>query len=80
MGLWMVEDSVQDLDSSTCGIFQLHFYDNLLNPDENSKIQDKTRLNKKAIETLLNELFVLDNQDQNEEIIKQYARDTGITI
>ena len=70
MGLWMVEDSVQDLDSSTCGIFQLHFYDNLLNPDENSKIQDKTRLNKKAIETLLNELFVLDNQDQNEEIIK----------
>ena len=80
MGLWMVEDSVQDLDSSTCGIFQLHFYDNLLNPDENSKIQDKTRLNKKAIETLLNELFVLDNQDQNEEIIKQYARDIGITI
>ena len=41
----MVEDRVQDLDS--CGIFQLYFYDNLFNHEENSKIQDKTRLNKK---------------------------------
>ena len=61
VNIWMVEDRVQDLDLSTCGTFQLYFYDNLFNPDENSKIQDKTRLNKKTIETLLNELFVLGN-------------------
>ena len=60
----MVEDRVQDLDSSIYGIFQLYFYDNLFNPEENSKIQDKTRLNKKTIETLFNEMFALDNQDK----------------
>ena len=65
----MVEDRVQDLDSVTCGIFQLYFYDNLFNPDENSKIQDKTKLNKKTIEILLNEIFVLHNQDKIEETI-----------
>ena len=65
----MVEDRVQDLDSVTCGIFQLYFYDNLFNPDENSKIQDKTKLNKKKIEILLNEIFVLHNQDKIEETI-----------
>ena len=77
VNIWMVEDRVQDLNSVTCGIFQLYFYDNLFNPNENSKIQDKARLNKKTIETLLNELFVLDDQDKNEET-KQYARNIGI--
>ena len=56
-----VEDRVQDRNSLTCGIFQIHFYDNLFNPDESSKIQDKKRLNKRPIATLLNELFALDN-------------------
>ena len=55
-----VEDRVQDLNSLTCGIFQIYFYDNLFNPDESSKIQDKKRLNKRPIATLLNELFALD--------------------
>ena len=43
----MVEGRLQDLNSSTCGIFQLYFYDNLFSPDENSKIQDNTKLTKK---------------------------------
>ena len=68
--IWMVEDRVQNLDSVTCVIFQLYFYDNFFNPNENSKIKDKARLNKKTIETLLNELFVLDNQDKNEELMR----------
>ena len=38
---WMVEDRVQDLDFVTCDIFQIYFCDNLFNPDENSKIQNK---------------------------------------
>ena len=42
----MEEDRVQDLDYVTCGIFQIYFYDNLFNPDQNSKIQGKKRLNK----------------------------------
>ena len=76
----MVEDRIQDLNSVTCGMFQLYFYDNLFNSNENSKIQDKTKLNKKTIETLLNELFVLDNQDKNEETIRYYAKDIGLTV
>ena len=76
----MVEDRVQDLDSLTCGIFQLYFYDNLFNPDENSIIQDKTKLNKKTIETLLNEIFVLDNKNKNEETIRQYLHEIGISV
>ena len=76
----MVEDRIQDLNSVTCGMFQLCFYDNLFNSNENSKIQDKSKLNKKTIETLLNELFVLDNQDKNEETIRYYAKDIGLTV
>ena len=39
--IWMVEDRVQDLNSVTCGIFQLYFYDNLFNPNENSTKDNK---------------------------------------
>ena len=76
----MVEDRIQNFDSVTCDIFQLYFYDNLFNPNENSKIQDKARLNKRTIETLLNELFVLDNQETNEATIRQYANENNISL
>ena len=76
----MVEDRTQNLNSVTCGIFQLYFYDNLFNPNKNSKIQDKAKLNKKTIETLLNELFLLDNKDKNEELMRQYARNNDISM
>ena len=75
----MVQDRIQNLNSVTCGIFQLYFYNNLFNPNENSKIQDKARLNKRTIDTLLNELFLLDNQDKNEELMRQYATDISMT-
>ena len=67
----MLEDRLQDLDSSTCDIFQLYFYDNLFNPDENSKIQNSTRLN---------ELFNLNDQSSNEKKLRQYVDEIGITI
>ena len=46
VNIWMIKDRVHDLKSVTCGIFQIHFYDNLFNSNESSKIQDKKRLNK----------------------------------
>ena len=76
----MVEDRVQDLDSSTCGIFQLYFYENLFNPDENSKIQDKTKLNQKIIETLFNGIFVLEYQNKNEQTIREYGQSIGLNL
>ena len=43
VNIWMVEDRIQDLDSATCRIFQIYFYENLFNPDEKAKF--KTKLN-----------------------------------
>ena len=64
----------------TCGVFQIYFYDNLFNPDENSKIKNKKRLNKRTIETLLNELFVLNDQETNEATIRQYVNKNNIIV
>ena len=80
VNIWMVEDRLQDLNSSTCGIFQLYFYDNLFNLDENSKKENSTKLTRKTVETLLNELFVLNNQDANEQKMTEYANDLDIMI
>ena len=68
----MVEDRLQDLDSATCGIFQIYFYQNLFNPEENSKIQGNEKLNKKTVETLLNKIFSLDDKE-NEIKMEEYA-------
>ena len=76
----MVEDRVQDLNSVICGKIQIYFNNNLFNPEENSKIQDKKRLNKRTIKTLLDELFVLDDQETNEATIRQYANENNITV
>ena len=54
VNIWMVEDRIQDLDSSTCEIFQIYFYENLFNPNEKSTIEGETKLNKKTVEMLLN--------------------------
>ena len=80
VNIWMVEERVQDLNSVTCDIFQIYFYNNLFNPDKNSKIQNKKRLNKKTIETLLNKIFVLDDQETNKATIRQYANEKNITV
>ena len=72
----MVEDRTQDLDSATCGIFKLHFYENLFNPTKNSKIQNESKLKKTTVETLLNELFSLDDRE-NEIKMEEYADELG---
>ena len=76
----MVEDRVQDLNFVTYGIFRIYFYHNFFNTDQNSKIQNKKRFKKKTIEILLNELFVLDDQQRNEATINQYANKHDITV
>ena len=71
-------DRIQDLDSVNCWIFQICFNDNLFSTDKNRKIQNKTKRNKKIIEIFLNKLFVLDNQQQNEQVINKYANERDI--
>ena len=75
----MVEDRIQDLDSATCGIFQLYFYENLFNPDKNSKIQNESKFKKSTVETLLIELFSLDDRE-NEIKIEEFVDELGVKI
>ena len=79
VSIWMIEDRIQDLDSATCGIFQIYFYENLFNPDESSKIQGEIKLKKSTVETLLNELFSLGDQE-NEIKMEEYADKIGVKI
>ena len=79
VNIWMVEDRTKDLDSSTCGIFQIYFYENLFNSDENSKIQSQTKLKKSTVEMLLNELFSLDHRE-NEIKMEEYGDKIGVKI
>ena len=79
VNIWMVEDTIQNLDSGTCGIFQLHFYENLFNPDKNSKIQNESKLKKSTVEMLLNELFSLDEKE-NEIKMEEYADEIDVKI
>ena len=80
VNIWVVEDRIEDLDSVTFNNFKIYFYNNLFNPVQNSKIQNKTKLNKKITETLINQLFVLDDQEQSKVAINEYANDHEITI
>ena len=78
VNVWMVEDRIQDLETVTCGIFQIYFYENLFNPDKNSSIQGETKLKKTTVEKLLNELF---SQDvENEQKMEAYADEIGVKI
>ena len=75
----MVKGPIQSLDMVTCCIFQIYFYNDFFNPDVDSKIQNNKKLTEKTIETLLNVLFVLD-QDKNKKTKEQYAQKQNITI
>ena len=43
---WLLEDQIQDLDTVTSGVFHIYFDDNLFNPGENNKIQNKRKTKK----------------------------------
>ena len=75
----MVEDRLQDLKYSTCDIFQIYFYQKLFDPDENNEINGETKLTQKTVETLLNEIFTLDDK-QNEIKMNEFADDFNILI
>ena len=38
MNILIVEHLIQELTSSTCGLFQLYFYKNIFDPQEESKL------------------------------------------
>ena len=60
VNVWLLEDPIQKTDTSTCGLFQLYFYEKVFSSDQNSKLHPCIKLTNLAIEALLKELFALD--------------------
>ena len=77
VNVYMVDDSLQHLETGTCGIFQLYFYTNLFLPNVKSKILNNKKLTMKTITTLLNELFTLD-VSENERRVENFAEQLDI--
>ena len=71
MNILILENQIQDLVSPNCGLFQLYFYKNLFDLDKKSKILSHGTLNKSILETIINEIFSTDI-DENEHIIKNF--------
>ena len=72
-----VDDQLQKIETDTCGIFQIYFYFNLFLPFENSSIIKNTKLSKKTIEKLLNEIFSL-HRDESEKEVEKFAEEKDI--
>ena len=71
MNVLILENIIQDLISPNCGEFQLYFYKNLFDPDERSKILSHQTLNKHTLDTIINEIFSTD-VDENKHLIKNF--------
>ena len=67
----LLQQPVQDLTSSNCGIFQLYFYKNFFEPNKKSKIINHENLKKRTIEVIFNETFSTD-VNENEYLIKKF--------
>ena len=74
MNVLILENSIQDIISPNCREFQLYFYKNLFDPDKKSKILSHQTLNKSTLETIINEIFSTD-VDENEHIIKNFKEE-----
>ena len=73
----LVDNQLQEIETDTCGIFQLYFYVNLFTPLENSSIVNDKKLSKSTLEKLLNEIFYLD-RDKNENLVEQFPEEKEI--
>ena len=74
MNILILENNVESITGSSCGEFQLYVYKNLFNPDEKSKILNHENVNKKTLQTIINEMFSTD-VDENEHIIKNFKEE-----
>ena len=77
MNILILENRVQNLLTSDCGPFQLYFYKKLFDPDEQSKILHHQKLTKSTLETLLNEIFFPDDEE-NRYLIKKFEEEHNL--
>ena len=69
MNIVIVENNLQELSSTTCGIFQLYFYKNLFDPSIQSTILEHKNLNTTTIQILLNEIFTSKTHENERRIM-----------
>ena len=77
MNIIILENRIQDLLSSDCGPFQLYFYKNLFDPFEKSGIVEHKNLAIKTLQTVLNEIFV-NEVNENQQIVKKFEEDHNL--
>ena len=75
--VFSLDDQLQKIETDTCGIFQLYFYYNLFNPLNKSSIVKDNVISRRTIEKLLNEIFSLD-KEENENVVTQFALENNI--
>ena len=75
--VYLLDDQLQMIEKDTCGMYQIYFYMNLLNPLENSSIINEKILNKQTIKKLSNEILSTDRQE-NENSIEQFTEEIDI--
>ena len=63
----VVDDQLQMIEESTCGMYQIYFYVNLFNQVDNSSILSQKNLKKRTTEKLLNEILSIDRQEMKVE-------------
>ena len=77
--VWMQEDPIQKPTTVPCRLFQLYFYQNLFFHDGNSNLHSYKTLTNTALETLLNKLFTL-NPENNEQAINEYIKQQQVNM
>ena len=77
MNIIILENRIQDLLSSDCGPFQLYFYKNLFDPFEKSGIVQHKNLTIRTLQTVLNEIFVTE-VNENQRIVKKLEEDHNL--
>ena len=70
MNIIILEDTIREIETSTCGQFQLYRYKNLFDPDNKSNIVSQKKLTKQTLQTLLNEIFSTDVKENKYHIKK----------
>ena len=73
MNILILQNPVQELTRSTCGLFQSYFYENIFDLEEKSKILNHKNLNK-TVEVILNEVFTTD-VNENEQLMKNFKEE-----
>ena len=74
-----VDDQLQKTETHACGVFQLYFFVNLFNPDENCVVIEDKILTKKAIEKLLNKIFST-SKEENERKIEDFIDEKQVKM